>query len=61
MGEGDFPRLRIAAAADNRGARRAVMWHTKRSHILVTTDIVESATRAFLEVINRIELSRKAA
>ena len=27
----------------------------------VTTDIVESATRAFLEVINRIELSRKAA
>jgi hypothetical protein len=25
-----------------------------------TTDIVESATRAFLEVINRIELSQKA-
>jgi 2-isopropylmalate synthase len=27
----------------------------------VSTDIVESATRAFLEVINRIELSQKAA
>jgi hypothetical protein len=36
--------------------------HNDRSYrgASVTTDIVQSATRAFLEVINRIETSQRA-
>jgi 2-isopropylmalate synthase len=52
----------LTEGEDAQGEAVVYVNHGERSYrgSSVTTDIVESATRAFLEVINRIEMSQRA-
>jgi 2-isopropylmalate synthase len=52
----------VSAGEDAQGEAIVYVEHDGRTYrgASVSTDIVESATQAFLEVINRIELSRKS-
>ena len=52
----------LSEGEDAQGEAVVYVNHGDRSYrgSSVTTDIVESATRAFLEVINRIEMSQRA-
>jgi 2-isopropylmalate synthase len=52
----------LSEGEDAQGEAVVYVNHNDRSYrgASVTTDIVQSATRAFLEVINRIETSQRA-
>jgi 2-isopropylmalate synthase len=52
----------LSEGEDAQGEAVVYVEYNQRSYrgASATTDIVESATRAFLEVINRIEQSRRA-
>ena len=52
----------LSEGEDAQGEAIVYVDHNERSYrgSSATTDIVESATRAFLEVVNRIESSQKA-
>jgi 2-isopropylmalate synthase len=53
----------VSEGEDAQGEASVYVEHSGRSYrgTSISTDIVESATRAFLEVINRIELAQRSA